>query len=329
MFDPAVTAVDVKPDPAPRRFRMGRYVIRRLLQMIPVFIGSTLLIFLMIHATPGDPVSALCGQRACDPGIAANLRAQYHLNDPILAQYWYYLKGAVTFNFGTSYSGLQVSDIMRQAFPVTVKLAFVAFAIEFAIGIPLGLIAGLRRGKLFDATTLLSTLVVISIPIFVLGTVLQFIIGIKFGWVKPTVGVGAPLKDLLLPGLVLGSLSVAYVLRLTRTTVAENVRADYVRTATSKGLARKRVVTVHLLRNSMIPVVTFLGADLGALMGGAIITEAIFNVPGVGNTIYSAIKVGETPTVVSFVTVLVMVYLIANLLVDLLYAVLDPRIRYE
>jgi oligopeptide transport system permease protein len=308
---------------------MGRYVIRRLLQMIPVFIGSTLLIFLMIHATPGDPVSALCGQRACDPGIAANLRAQYHLNDPILVQYWYYLKGALTFNFGTSYSGLQVSDIMRQAFPVTVKLALVAFAIEFAIGIPLGLIAGLRRGKLFDATTLLSTLVVISIPIFVLGTVLQFIIGLKFGWVKPTVGEGAPWKDLLLPGAVLGSLSVAYVLRLTRTTVAENVRADYVRTATSKGLARRRVVTVHLLRNSLIPVVTFLGADLGALMGGAIITEAIFNVPGVGNTIYSAIKVGETPTVVSFVTVLVMIYLIANLLVDLLYAVLDPRIRYE
>jgi oligopeptide transport system permease protein len=308
---------------------MGRYVIRRLLQMIPVFLGSTFLIFIMIHATPGDPIAALSGNRPPDPGVAAQIREQFHLNDPILVQYWYYLKGALTLDFGQSYSGQDVIDVMARAFPVTIKLALVAFAIEFAIGIPLGLIAGLRRGKFFDAATLVSTLVVISIPIFVLGFVLQFILGVKLGWVRPTVGAGAPLKDLLLPGFVLGSLSVAYVLRLTRTTVAENIRADYVRTATAKGLARKRVVTVHLLRNSLIPVVTFLGADLGALMGGAIVTEAIFNVPGVGNTIYNAIKVGETPTVVSFVTVLVMVYLLANLLVDLLYAVLDPRIRYE
>ena len=141
-------------------------------------------------------------------------------------------------------------------------------------------------------------------------------------------GGDAPLSDLLLPGVVLGSLSVAYVLRLTRTSVAENMRADYVRTATAKGLPRQRVVTVHLLRNSLIPVVTFLGYDLGALMGGAIVTESIFNVPGVGFTIFRAIKLGEATTVVSFVTVLVMVYLIANLIVDLLYAVLDPRIRY-
>ena len=308
---------------------MGRYVIRRLLQMIPVFIGSTLLIFLMVHLTPGDPVSALCGQRACDPGIAAQLREQFHLNDPVLVQYLYYLKGAVTLDFGTSYSGQEVIDVMARAFPVTAKLAMVAFVIEFVIGIPIGLIAGLRRGKLFDVSTLLSTLVVISIPIFVLGFVLQFVLGVKLGVIRPTVGSGAPIKELLLPGLVLGSLSVAYIVRLTRTTIAENIRADYVRTATSKGLVRRRVVTVHLLRNSLIPVVTFLGADLGTLMGGAIVTEGIFNIPGVGNSIYSAIKVGETATVVSFVTVLVMVYLIANLLVDLLYAVLDPRIRYE
>lgn len=308
---------------------MGRYVIRRLLQMIPVFIGATLLIFLMVHLTPGDPIAALCGQRACDPGIAAQLREQYHLNDPVLVQYLHYLKGAVTLDFGTSYTGQEVIDVMARAFPVTIKLALVAFVIEILIGIPIGLIAGLRRGKFFDASTLLSTLVVISIPIFVLGFVLQFVLGVKLGWIRPTVGSGAPIRELLLPGLVLGSLSVAYIVRLTRTTIAENVRADYVRTATSKGLVRRRVVTVHLLRNSLIPVVTFLGADLGALMGGAIITEGIFNIPGVGNSIFQAIKVGETATVVSFVTVLVMVYLIANLLVDLLYAVLDPRIRYE
>jgi oligopeptide transport system permease protein len=244
-------------------------------------------------------------------------------------QYLYYLKGIVTLDFGTSYSGQTVLDLMKQAFPVTVKLALVAFVIEALIGIPMGLISGLRRGGVFDSTVLVNTLVVISIPIFVLGFVMQLVLGVRLGWFPVTVGGEAPVKDLLLPGLVLGSLSIAYVTRLTRATIAENSRSDYVRTATAKGLPRKRVVTVHLLRNSLIPVVTFLGADLGALMGGAIITEGIFNVPGVGNALYSAIRVGETATVVSFVTVLVMVYLIANLLVDLLYAVLDPRIRYE
>lgn len=307
---------------------MGRYIARRLLQMIPVFLGSTLLIFMMVNLTPGDPIAARFGDRGADPAAVQQLREQFHLNDNIVVQYIYYLRGVVTLDFGQSYSGQDVLDIMASAFPVTVKLALVAFVIEIAIGLPLGLFAGLRRGGLFDAGTLVSTLLVISIPVFVLGFVLQFFLAIKLGWFSPTVGAGAPLGELLLPGIVLGSLSVAYVLRLTRSTVAENMRADYVRTATAKGLSRKRVVSVHLLRNSMIPVVTFLGADLGALMGGAIITEGIFNVPGVGGSIVQAIRVGESATVVSFVTVLVMIYLLANLVVDLLYAVLDPRIRY-
>jgi len=307
---------------------MGRYIARRLLQMIPVFLGATLLIFLMVNLTPGDPIAARFGARGADPAVVQQLREQFHLNDNIFVQYLYYLKGVVTLDFGQSYSGQSVLDIMARAFPVTAKLALVAFAIEILIGLPLGLLAGLRRGGLFDATTLISTLVVIAIPVFVVGFLLQLFLAIRLGLFSPTVGSGAPFSELLLPGIVLGSLSVAYVLRLTRTTVAENIRADYVRTATAKGLDRKRVVTVHLLRNSMIPVVTFLGADLGALMGGAIITEGIFNVPGVGGAIVQAVTVGESATVVSFVTVLVMIYLLANLAVDLLYAVLDPRIRY-
>lgn len=307
---------------------MARYVIRRLLQMIPVFLGATLLIFIMVNLTPGDPVAARFGDRGADPALVQQLREEFHLDENIVVQYLYYLKGVVTLDFGTSFSGQEVIDIMARAFPVTVKLALVAFVVEIAIGLPIGLYAGLKRGGLFDASTLISTLVVIAIPIFVLGFLMQFFIAIKADLVSPTVGAGAPLRDLLLPGLVLGSLSVAYVLRLTRTSVAENMRADYVRTATAKGLDRKRVVTVHLLRNSMIPVVTFLGADLGALMGGAIITEGIFNVPGVGGSIVQAVRIGESATVVSFVTVLVLIYLLANLAVDLLYAVLDPRIRY-
>ena len=307
---------------------MGRYVARRLLQMIPVFIGSTLLIFLMTSFLPGDPIAAKFGARGADPAVLNALRNQYHLNDNLAVQYFYYLKGIVSLNFGETYSGVPVIDELKRAFPITLRLALIAFGIEIAIGVPLGLIAGLRRGKFFDGGTLIGTLLIISIPVFVLGFVLQFFLAIKLGWFSPVVSGDAPWRQLLLPGVVLGTLSVAYVLRLTRTSVAENTRADYVRTATSKGLPRRRVVTVHLLRNSLIPVVTFLGADLGALMGGAIVTESIFNVRGVGGTIAQSIRLGETSTVVSFVTILVLVFLLANLAVDLLYAVLDPRIRY-
>ena len=191
------------------------------------------------------------------------------------------------------------------------------------------LIAGLKKGKIFDSTVLVVSLVVIAIPVFVLGFLLQFIVGVKLQWASPTAGGDAGWSDLILPAVVLGLASFAYVLRLTRTSVIENMNADYVRTATAKGLSRPRVVTVHILRNSLIPVVTFLGADLGALMGGAIVTEGIFNVPGVGQRLYQSIVRGEGATIVSIVSVLVLVYVVANLLVDLLYAWLDPRIRYE
>ena len=247
---------------------------------------------------------------------------------PFHIQYFEYMKGILTLDFGQTFSRRPVLDVMREAFPITIRLATVAFAIEILIGIPLGLLAGLRRGKFFDNSVLLGTLLVISIPIFVVGFLLQYYLGIKLGWFSPTVSGEAPWNELLLPGIVLGSVSLAYIMRLTRTSVVENTHADYVRTALAKGLPKRRVVTVHLLRNSMIPVVTYLGIDIGALMGGAIVTERIFNVHGVGGTLYQAINRGEAPTIVSIVTILVIIYLFANLFVDLLYAVLDPRIRY-
>jgi oligopeptide transport system permease protein len=307
---------------------VGTYILRRLLQMIPVFLGATFLIFYLVLALPGDPLAVMCGERGCDPSTAAALRAQFHLGQPLHIQYLEYMKGILTLDFGETFSRRPVLDVMREAFPITIRLAAVAFIIEIAVGIPLGLLAGLRRGKLLDNSVLLGTLLVISIPIFVVGFVLQFVIGIQLGWLRPTVSGEAPWNELLLPGIVLGSTSFAYIMRLTRTSVVENFRADFVRTAVSKGLPRRRVVTVHLLRNSMIPVVTYLGADLGALMAGAIVTERIFNIHGVGGTLFQAINRGEASTVVSFVTILVIVYLLANLFVDLLYAVLDPRIRY-
>jgi oligopeptide transport system permease protein len=231
-------------------------------------------------------------------------------------------------DFGTAFNGQKVTELMASAFPVTLRLTVVAILIEIVVGITLGVVSGLRRGRAVDTTVLVLTLVVISVPTFVTGYLLQFVFGVKWGWVRPTVSPDAPFGQLILPGIVLALVSLAYVTRLSRTSIAENARADYVRTAVAKGLPRRRVITRHLLRNSLIPVVTFIGTDIGALMGGAIVTERIFNIHGVGYQLYQGILRNNSPTVVGFVTILVIVFLLANLLVDLLYAVLDPRIRY-
>ncbi|MCX4527876.1 MULTISPECIES: ABC transporter permease [unclassified Streptomyces] len=306
---------------------MGRYVIRRLLQMIPVFIGSTFLIFFMVYAL-GDPVAALFGDKAPDPATAARIRKDLYLDQPLWKQYLHYMGQIFQGDFGTAFNGQPVTELMASAFPVTLRLTIVAIFFEIVIGITLGVISGLRRGKSVDTSVLVLTLVVISVPTFVTGYLLQYLFGVKWGWVRPTVSPDAPFNELILPGIVLALVSLAYVTRLSRTSIAENVKADYVRTATAKGLPRRRVITRHLLRNSLIPVVTFIGTDIGALMGGAIVTERIFNIHGVGYQLYQGILRNNSPTVVGFVTILVIVFLVANLLVDLLYAVLDPRIRY-
>lgn len=307
---------------------MLRYIGRRLLQVIPVFLGATFLIYAMVFAMPGDPVAALAGERNLSPAVIAQLRAQYHLDQPFLTQYLLYLKGILVGDFGTTFSHQPVTQVMAQAFPVTIKLSLMALVIEGVLGVVVGTLAGLRRGGFFDATVLVVSLTVIAVPTFVTGFVMQFLVGIKAGWLPATAGSSPGVTDLLMPAIVLSAVSFAYVLRLTRTEVSENLGADHVRTARAKGLGRTRVVTRHVLRNSLIPVVTFLGADLGALMGGAIVTEGIFNIHGVGGTLYKAITQGQGSTVVSFTTVLILVFIVSNLLVDLLYAALDPRIRY-
>ncbi|WP_458689201.1 ABC transporter permease [Nocardia tengchongensis] len=307
---------------------MAWYIARRLLQMIPVFFGATLLIYFLIWKVTGGSVTALAGQRTLTPALEAQLKAQYGLDKPFWWQYLHYLKGIVTLDFGTSYSGRPVREVLARAFPITFRLALLAVFFEAVFGIAFGVVAGLRKGGWFDSTMLVLSLLVIAMPIFVIGFLAQFLFGVTWHLAPVTVGSDVSIPRLVMPALVLASLSFAYVLRLTRNSVAENKDADFVRTATAKGLPRRRVVVVHILRNSLIPVVTFVGADLGALMGGAIVTEGIFNIPGVGGTLYQAVVRGEAPTVVSFVTALIVIFLLSNLIVDLLYAVLDPRIRY-
>jgi peptide/nickel transport system permease protein/oligopeptide transport system permease protein len=307
---------------------MGRYLIRRLLQFIPVFFGATLLIFVMVWAIPGDPIAALAGDRVLPDQVLQEIRDQYHLDDPLLVQYAKYMGDVFRGDFGEDFRGRPVWDLMSQRLPITVKLALLAFAFELILGVLAGILAGVRKGGFVDNLVLVSTLVVIAIPIFVLGFLAQLLIGVQLQWF-PVSGIQRGFMSYVLPGMVLGSVSLAYIARLTRTSLVENLRADYVRTATAKGLTRRRVVGIHTFRNSMIPVVTFLAIDLGALMGGAIITETIFNIPGIGRAVFEGVQRQEGTVVVGIVTFLVLVYMLANLLVDVLYAVLDPRIRYE
>lgn len=307
---------------------MSRYIARRLLQLIPVFFGATFLIYAAVFAIPGDPIRALFGDRPVAAQTVQAIREQYNLNDPLLIQYFKYIGNVFTGDFGESFRGRAVWDIMIERIPVTVRLALFAFGFEIVLGLTAGVLAGLRRASFMDSLVLVSTTAVISIPVFVLGYVAQLLFGVELGWF-PIAGLRQGWFSYLLPGIVLGSISLAYVARLTRTSLVENMRSDYVRTATAKGLSRRRVVGRHALRNSLIPVVTFLGVDLGALMGGAIITEGIFNIPGVGRAVFEAVLSQEGTVVVGIVTFLVVIFMFSNLIVDVLYAVLDPRIRYE
>lgn len=308
---------------------MTKYIIRRLLQMIPVILGSTFLIYFMVFALPGDPLAGKCGERPCPPNFVQAFRAEHNLDDNIFVRYVKYLWDLLHGNFGTTYQGLDILDELQKRYMITLKLAVIALLFEAVIGILAGVLAGIRKGKFIDNLVLVSTLVVISIPGFVIGSLSQTIFGVKLGWFPVTVPAKPGWYDLLLPGLVLGSLSLAYAARLTRTNLAENLRADYVRTAVAKGLSRQRVIGVHTLRNSLIPVVTFLGADFGGLLGGAIITERIFNIRGIGGYIFQSISTRDGVAVVGAVTMLVIVYLFMNLIVDLLYGVLDPRISHD
>ena len=261
-------------------------------------------------------------------GVVQELRNRYHLDEPLLTQYGIYIGNIFQGDFGSDFRGREVTDIMGERIPVTFRLAIYAFIFELILGILAGILAGVRKGGFMDNLVLVSTTAVISIPIFVLGFMAQLLLGVQFK-IFPVAGIREGNWSYVLPAIVLGSVSLAYIARLTRTSLVENLRSDYVRTATAKGLKRGRVVGIHAMRNSLIPVITYLGVDLGALMGGAIITETIFNLPGIGRAVFEAVQRQEGTVVVGIVTFLVVIFMVSNLVVDALYAVLDPRIRYD
>ena len=304
------------------------YILKRILQVIPVFIGATLLIYFMVFAMPGDPIAALFGDKQPPDALLDQIRAEYLLDQPFIVQYLHYLGGIFHFDFGTTFAGREVIDVLASTFPVTLRLAVEAIVMAFILAIVIGALSAFFKNTWFDHTMLVVSLIFVAVPVFVIGFFAQYFIGVKLGWASPTVGENNGWIGLILPAITLAFGIYATSMRLTRSSTIETLGQDWVRTAYGKGLPRRRVIPVHVLRNSLIPTVTNSAANFGVLLVGATVTEGIFNVPGVGNTLYQAILRGENATVVSFVTVMVLIYLGVNLLVDLLYAVLDPRIRY-
>jgi oligopeptide transport system permease protein len=307
---------------------MLKYILMRFVQVIPVLLGTTFLIYFLVFAMPGDPVLAMFGDRTPNPEVAQALREQYNLDKPFIVQYLLFLGGMFKGDFGTSFTGEPVTQILARTFPVTIRLAIIAILIELVLAILIGLISGLRKGGILDNVNLIIGLLLMSVPIFVIAFIAQYVLAVKLSWFPPTASGSTSLYALLLPGIVLGLSLYATSMRLARSSTIDTLNQDFVRTAFAKGLSRNRVIPVHVMRNSLIPTITNSAANFGILLVGATVTEGIFNVPGVGNTLYQAILRGENSTVVSFVTVMVLLYLGVNLVVDLLYALLDPRIRY-
>ncbi len=307
---------------------MSAFLLRRLLQAVVTFFGATLIVYALMFSIADDPLQALAGEKPLSDSQRVQLTAQYHLDEPFIVQYGYYMKGLLTGNFGRTISGRPIADVLAESWPRTIQLSLMAITLVILFGIAGGVYSALRRGRAFDRTSLALTLVIIGTPVFVVGTVFQSVFAVELGWFRPSYAPELGLSTYVLPAIVLGLLSLATGMRLTRTSVAENLRADYVRTAAAKGLTHKRIVGVHVLRNSLIPVVTFIGADLGSLMGGAMVTEGIFNIPGVGGRLFQGIRLEDGPLVVTIVSLLILILLVTNLFVDLLYAALDPRIRH-
>ncbi|MGH2794507.1 MAG: ABC transporter permease [Actinomycetota bacterium] len=311
---------------------MQRYIIRRLLQFVPVVLGTVILLYVALFILPGDPIQALVGERATTPEFREAVAEYYGLNDPLPVRIGRYLNNLVHLDFGESAATRQpVWEIIKERVPVSFRLAMAGSVFLVLIGIGTGVISAVRRYSWSDSTVTIGAILLVSLPVFVLGLLLQIFVALKLKNVLglPITGLTDGLKSYILPGFTLASVSMAYVSRLQRTTLLETLNADYVRTARAKGLPERRVIFNHAWRNSVIPVVTYLGVDIGTIIGGAILTETVFNIPGLGRSIATSILVHDNQVVLGIAVFIVLVYLVANLLVDILYAFIDPRIRYD
>ena len=335
---------------------MGKFILRRLLLLIPIMLGLTVLVFLFIRLLPGDPAGAILGERAT-PEAVERVRTALGLDRPLIEQYWEYVSGLVRLDLGTSFiTNRDVTDDFLQRFPATVELTAAAMVFALTLGIPLGMLTAKRRGSWLDSAGTVVSLIGISIPIFFLGLMLKFLFAIHWPilpdsgridlieYAIPRVtnmmtvdailagefgGFVDALRHLILPGIALGTIPLAIIMRITRASVIDVLNEDYVRTANAKGLASRVVDNRHVLRNALLPVVTVIGLQMGLLLGGAILTETIFGWGGVGKWIYDAVVNNDYQVIQSGVLVLAVIFVLVNLAVDVSYAFLNPRIRYS
>ena len=337
---------------------MGKYILKRVLQFIPVFIGVTIILFAMKTIVPGDPISMITGGRSVPEQTRLQLEVEnnmiygdensrpiYDENGdtipvPIWEQYIRYMDDLLHGDLGTSYQKKRpVTDIFAEKYPYTIKLAVCAICLEAVMGIGAGLVSAIKRYSFWDILVTLITSVLVAVPAFWLGMILQLTFGI---WLKdltggaislPISGAGGPNSQYMdwvhyiLPAFTLAAVSTAYTARIMRSQLLDVMNQDYIRTAKAKGLSGRAIILHHALKNALIPVVTYIGIDFGAMMAGAILTETVFNWPGVGSEIYRAISSRDWPLVMGGVTIIIVVVMVINLLVDISYAFLDPRIR--
>lgn len=332
---------------------MLRFVLRRLLQVIPTLLLLSILVFAWLRNLPGGPATALLGDRAT-PETVAQLNEIYGLDQPIPVQYWRFLQRAVTGDFGTSsITGQPVLTEIARALPATIELSAAALVLAVALGIPLGYLAAVNRGRPLDVSTVIGTLVGVAVPVFFLGYVLKAFFAVELGWFPPSgrraVGVNATdvtgfavidgvltrefdasldaLQHLVLPAVALATIPLAVIVRITRASVLEVMDSDFVRTANSKGLAPGTVRGRHVLRNALLPVSTTIGLQVGLLLAGAVLTERVFVWGGLGTLLADAITLRDYPRLQALLLLGALVYIVVNLLVDLSYAIIDPRVR--
>ncbi|MGL4652422.1 MAG: nickel ABC transporter permease [Cetobacterium sp.] len=306
---------------------MHKYILKRILLLIPVLLGVSFLVFTIMSFTPGDPAQLILGESAPREAVA-QLRAEMGLNDSFIVQYIRFVRNAVVGNFGQSYTtGREVFGEIFSRFPNTLILAVLGIIIAICIGIPLGIISATRQYTLIDSVSMIGALLGVSMPVFWLGLMLILTFSVNLRWL-PSGGFDG-LKSLILPSLTLGVGSAAIITRMTRSSMLEVVRQDYIRTARAKGVAEKVVINKHALKNALIPVITVVGLQFGGLLGGAVLTESVYSWPGVGRMMVDAIRQKDTPTVLAAVIFLAVTFSIVNLAVDILYAYVDPRIKSQ
>ncbi|WP_119696193.1 ABC transporter permease [Microbacterium halotolerans] len=305
---------------------MLRVVLSRIGAAIPTLLGVMVIIFITLRMLPGDPIATILGGADASPETVANLRAQFGLDGSMIEQFWIFFRDVVTFDFGTSYATRQpVSATIAQQLPHTLQLALAAAAVSASVGILLGVAAAIQRGGIADALIRVLSLINTSMPSFWLGLLLIMAFSFGLGWF-PATGSGS-FAQLVLPAITLGLSAAGTVTRVVRNSVIEVLGENYVTALFAKGLRRRAVVGIHVLRNAVIPTVTVVGLQLGALLAGAVIVEAVFSRQGIGQSLVQAINGQDYPMVQGVVFVIAVLYVVINLIVDISYAYIDPRVR--